>query len=80
MSAPRGQVVWTADPQPSLAQRYGLESIGYTAAGEPEDLDREGGEGVVSRYEEVAMILGDSQDQGLGNLCVTNRYCYQSLR
>ena len=74
MTAQRGQVVWTATPQPTLAQTYGLSSVEYTAAGEPDDLDHEDGEAVVSRFPEVALILGDNHDQGAGSLCITNRY------
>ena len=75
MSAARGQVVWTAEPSPlSLAQRCGLSNVSYTPAGEPVDLDSDGGEKVVSRFEQVAAVLGDSQQQEAGWLCITNRY------
>lgn len=72
MSAQRGQVVWSANAQPSFAERHGLTDVAYTSAGQPE-LDQEEEETVVSRYEQVALLLGEAQDQGIGSLCITTR-------
>lgn len=73
MAAPQGQVVWTAEQPSTLAQRHGLSDISYTEAGEPDDLDTEGGEAVVSHFDDVCILLGSSQQKDQGRLCITNR-------
>ena len=73
MSAERGQVIWSAAQTPALPQRYGLEVVTFTARGDPDDLDQQDEEEVVQRFEQVSLVLGESELRQDGALCITNR-------
>ena len=79
MDGPGPHVIWSANAQPSLAERCGLTVVEYTETDEPEDLDADGGESVVRRFPAVALALGDSLEEGTGALLITNRYPYRSM-
>ena len=75
MSAPRGQVVWSAAQTPDdLPEHAGLEPVSFAENGEPEDLDRDGGEELVRSFPHVAIVFGSGQPSGDGTLSVTSRY------